>query len=184
VTSLRVYAVAVLALLVFTGCATIAAHRAEEAKWQALADQITDHYHAPRVPVTVTAGFFGTYHCDTGGMDLGVDGNGRFLLAHELGHHVNHQCGISFAYELSANRFAVEAFQVWGMAEADAVRSVVRQLVYTAKVRGSNQRPPHDACAEAADVLRAYPASPDPRDPGDTTCQNEITSVRPTPRAG
>ena len=92
--------------------------------------------------------------------------------------------GISFAYELSANRFAVEAFQVWGMAGGDAVRSVVRQLVYTAKVRGRNQRPPHDFCAEAADVLRAYPASPDPRDPGDTTCQTEIASVRPTPKAG
>jgi hypothetical protein len=175
--------VAVFAIWCLSGCATIAAHNAETNKWQALVDQVTERYHARHVYIRVQAGTAGVYHCENSTLELGTNGtNPRGLLAHELGHAVLGHCGANYQQELDANAFAVEALKIWGDSQATAVRDTVLHLLKVA--RSSYRSPVHNFCAEAADVLRRYPTEPDPRDPGDMTCQMEIALVRPAQKAG
>jgi len=138
-----------------TGCATIRAQQAEQARWQAMADQVTAHYHVASIYVRPVAGLNGQYRCSEHVINLGTDAT-PWLLAHELGHYVlGHGCTETLANEMAANAFAVEAMQVWGTSERDAVRTTVGILVY------AQQRhvyiPAHAWCQEAADVLRRYP---------------------------
>jgi len=169
--------------LLATGCATIRAQQAEQSRWQAMADAVTTRHHARQVYIRVQAGTSGEYHCENATLDLGTSGtNPRGLLAHELGHAVLGHCGANYQQELDANAFAVEALKIWGDPQATAVRDVVLRLLKVS--RSSYRSPVHNFCAEAADVLRRYPTEPDPRASGDSTCQADIVSVRPTPKVG
>ncbi len=141
--------------VLLTGCAAIRAQQAEQARWQAMADQVTARYHVPSIYVRPVAGLNGQYRCRENAINLGTDAT-PFLLAHELGHYVlGPGCAETLADEMAANAFAIEAMQVWGTSRPDAVRTVVDALV------GAQRRhvslPAHDFCAEAADVLRRYP---------------------------
>jgi len=179
---MRLLMASVLAVIVLlaSGCATIAAHNAETSRWQALADQVIERYHARHVYIRVQDGTSGMYHCENSTLELGTSGtNPRGLLAHELGHAVLGHCGANYQQELDANAFAVEALKVWGDSQTAAVRDVVLRLLKVS--RSSYRSPVHNFCAEAADVLRRYPTEPDPRASGDSTCQAEIVSVRPAP---
>lgn len=161
---------ALLALLL-TGCATFEAERRATAEWQALADQVTQAQHVGHVYVHLQAGAFARYECGPRMIVLGNVGNIRWVLAHELGHHVRGHCSATLANEMEANRLAVTHLQIWGVSERDAVLLTVGHLLYLKRLRGDNQVHGHNFCAEAADLLAHYPAYPDPRAPGDTTCR-------------
>jgi len=163
-----------MAVLLLSGCAAMQAYRGERARWQALADQVTAHFGVEPVQVTLVNGSRGVYNCATQALDLATDGNTRWLLAHELGHHLSRFCGGTVESEMVANTWAVEVLRVWGDTEAEAVRATVSHLVYLKYLRGDRQFAGHNYCAEAADVLRQYPGHPDPRAPGDATCRAEL----------
>jgi hypothetical protein len=158
--------------LVLTGCASL--RTSEQARWQALADQATAHLDVPPTRVTLVSGSLGQYNCETRALTLGADGNTRWLLAHELGHHLSRSCGGTLDSEMTANAWAVRVLQTWGDTEAVAVRTTVLHLVYLKRLRGDRQALGHDYCAEAVDVLRRYPERGDPRNPGDDTCSAEL----------
>ena len=107
-------------------------------------------------------------------LELGTLGNTRWLLAHELGHHLSGFCGGTLASEMVANRWAVQVLQVWGDSESQAVRVTVLHLLSLKRLRGDRQSVGHHYCAEATDILRHYPSQRDPRDPGDNTCDAEL----------
>ena len=95
-------ALAAVALLV-TGCATIRAQQAEQAGWQAMADQVTAHYHVAPIYVRPVAGLNGQYRCKENVIALGTDAT-PWLLAHELGHYaLGHGCAQTLATEEAAN---------------------------------------------------------------------------------
>jgi len=107
--------------LLATGCATVAASRAEQAKWQGLADQAVTQFHIAPVSVVTTAGIHGRYYCDSRRLELGTEHKlervTRWVLAHELGHALLNVCGDSLANEQNANAAAVRVLQAWGMTE-------------------------------------------------------------------
>ena len=116
---------------------------------------MTAAYHVPSIYIRPIAGYNGQYRCRENTINLGTDAV-PFLLAHELGHYVlGHGCAETLANEMAANAFAIEAMQVWGMSQPDAVRDTVAALVSAQRHHVS--LPGHDWCAEAADVLRRYP---------------------------
>lgn len=158
--------------LVLTGCASM--RTSEQTRWQALADGATTRLGAPPAHVTLVSGSLGRYHCEPRVLQLGADGNARWLLAHELGHHLSRSCGGTLDSEMTANAWAVRVLQAWGDTEAVAVRTTVRHLVYLKRLRGDRQAIGHNYCAEAADILRRYPERGDPRNPGDETCSAEL----------
>jgi hypothetical protein len=161
-------------LLVLPGCATMRAYQAESAKWQALADQATGNLHAGPVTVRVIAGRRGVYHCQSRQIDLGTDmpeASVRFLLAHELGHHLAGDCAEGvMAAELAANETAIQVLQVWGLSDYQAAREVARMLWLLAKEQVRQGRG-HDACAELVAILRAHLAVTAPTD---GTCSAEL----------
>jgi hypothetical protein len=170
--------VSVLAVWFLTGCASMRAYQAEQAKWQGLADQATTQLRAASVTVHVTAGRHGVYTCAARRIDLGTDApaaNVRFLLAHELGHHVHNDCteGIA-AQEHAANATAVQILQVWGLTETRAAKEVAGMLWLLAKERTVQGRG-HDACAELVAILRAYPVLT-LTNPTDGTCAAELAA--------
>ena len=167
------------AMLLLAGCSTMVADPAETAKWQLLANQATAHFRVAPVSVQPVAGHNSAYLCREGQIRLAVRaGYVRFRLAHELGHHVLHHCGTSYAQELDANVIAIQVLQLWGLSETDAVRETVVFLLEAKKFQGNAQRPGHNVCGEAAALLRRYPSVPDPRMRGDRTCAEEFGGVK------
>jgi hypothetical protein len=169
-----VLAVAIL----LTGCATIAAARAEQARWQAMADQATTQLHVAQVYVVPIPGIRGRYTCAERKIELGTDspeGDIRWLLAHELGHHVHGDCreGI-LAAEIGADLAAVRVLQALGLSEYDAARDVATRLWRTAKNGVTLGMRGHDACLEMVAVLRAYPAVTNPTD---GTCAAQLKAA-------
>ncbi len=157
--------VAVLAIaLALGGCATLGGP--QQAEYQRLADQVTAHYHAGKVWVLTHRGLGSLYHCGNSTIDLSLIGdNPRWSLAHELGHHMHNDCGGSLAKELAANAFAVEAMQVWGYTEAQAVEATLTHLTYTAHWWATHPNTPkpgaykdHDFCYEAREIVKRHPA--------------------------
>jgi hypothetical protein len=171
----------VLTCLVLAGCASMSAYQAAADKWQALADQATAQLKIPPVTVVRVDGSASTYYCREQRITLGITptGNLRWVLAHELGHHLLAHCGQSQQHEREANAVAVRVLQIWGMTEEQAVTETVRHLVKLKKSRGNTQLAGHNYCAEAVDVLSRYPAVSDPRSAGDTTCAEEFAAVKP-----
>jgi hypothetical protein len=158
--------------LVLAGCASMRA--SEQKRWQALADEAPSRLGASPAEVTLVSGSLGQYNCETQALQLGADGNTRWLLAHELGHHLSRSCGGTLDSEMTANAWAVRVLQAWGDTEAVAVRTTVLHLVYLKRLRGDRQAIGHNYCAEAADMLRRYTERGDPRNPGDETCSAEL----------
>lgn len=159
-----------------TGCATMAKYRAERAKYQAMADQATTQLHVASVYVQPMAGMRGRYICASRTIELGTDQTARglrFLLAHELGHHVDGRCGNALPQEVSANLLAVRVMQTWGFTESQALADVMAILMGAARDGRMRGMPGHDACAELVAVLRAYPNAIDPRGTGDRVCLAE-----------
>ena len=166
-------------VLLLAGCTTMVADPAETAKWQLLANQATAHFRVAPVSVQPVTGHNSAYLCREGQIRLAVKaGYVRFRLAHELGHHVLHHCGTSYAQELDANVVAIQVLQLWGLSEVDAVRGTVVFLLEVKKFQGNVQRPGHNVCGEAAALLRRYPSVPDPRMRGDRTCAEEFGGVK------
>jgi hypothetical protein len=167
------------AVLLLAACSTMVADPAETAKWQLLANQATAHFRVAAVSVQPVAGHNSAYLCREAQIRLAVKaGYVRFRLAHELGHHVLHHCGTSYAQELDANVVAIQVLKLWGLSEADAVRETVAFLLEVKKFQGNAQRPGHNVCGEAAALLRRYPSVPDPRMRGDRTCAEELGGVK------
>ena len=164
--------VAVLTVWCLAGCATITAQRAETAKYQALADQATAQLHLTPVYVTPVAGIRGRYHCDSRRLELGTDHQlervTRWVLAHELGHHLIGVCGDSLANEQDANAAAVQVLQAWGMTEDEAAKEVGIMLWTIAKSGEARGMVGHDMCAELIDLLRRFPTVP--HSAGGSTC--------------
>jgi hypothetical protein len=144
-----------LVAVVLTGCATIRANIETQAKWQRMADEVTTANHVAPIPVRLVDGLNGQYRCRENVIALGTDAT-PWLLAHEIGHYVlAHGCTESLATEEAANSFAVQAMQVWGYSERDAVTRTVRILIDAQRRHVSI--PAHAWCQEADDVLRRYP---------------------------
>jgi hypothetical protein len=79
------------------------------------------------------------YECSARRINLGTDlseANVRWLLAHELGHHLNGDCreGVA-AQEMAANERAIQVLQTWGLSDYAAARTVARMLWMMAKER-------------------------------------------------
>jgi hypothetical protein len=158
-----------LILLALTGCSTMRAYQEEVRSYQALADQATHALGSGEVPINVVAGNVGSSgsaSCGQGTITIGRDSaNPRWLLAHELGHHISGHCGQGIINEMEANAAAIRVLQVWGMTEQDAYRATARHLIGLKRYRGNRPLPGHDYCAELRDVERRYPACT-PEDPG------------------
>jgi hypothetical protein len=155
-----------------SGCATMAAHQAEQAKWQALADQATHALGKSEVSILIVAGTVGnagSTSCAQGTITVGNEGDVKWLLAHEIGHHVTNHCGMGLANEIAANSGAVKILQIWGETEEQAVRHTGNHLL-NLKKRGWTL-PGHDYCAEFSALRKEYPQYA-PRDPdkANATC--------------
>lgn len=153
-----------------TGCAVTApATPPAPGDWQGMADQAVAALgkYRGRATVRTHAGdSLGDYYCKGSRIDLGTGGgNTTWLLAHELGHHLNGNCeGGSLKDEMDANAMAVKVLGVWGVSESAATYMTERHLLGLALFRkGGHPRPGHDYCAEVADLLKRYPATPDVR---------------------
>ncbi len=156
----------VLAMLA-TGCTTMATYQAEQAKWQALADQATAHFGAGTVTVLVSqkAGYGGEYQRFTRTITLVPypEARMRLTLAHELGHHILNHADMRLDQEKAANLFAIRVLvEAWGMDEEAAMRAMGNKLLGSAQ--GAFLVPGHDYCAEFADLRAHYPQYA-PRDP-------------------
>lgn len=156
--------VALLSAVLLTGCATTAPPAPTSATdWQGMANQATYALKGWPVRVQAQKGTLGNYYCKGGNIELGTEGNARWLLAHEIGHHLLGHCDESYQSEIAANAMAVKVMQVWGDTEAGAALATERHLLGLAKFRKGNPRPGHDYCAEVADLLKRFPATPDVR---------------------
>src|SRR5262245_49255374 len=127
-----------------TGCAALWAP--EQQHWQALADQVTTHFGVSAATLRRTCGTRGQYNCATLELELCTFGNTRWLLAHELGHHLSGVCGETLASEMVANRWAVQVLQVWGDSERQAVQATVLHLLALQRLRGDQQAVGHAYC--------------------------------------
>lgn len=163
------------ALLCLTGCASMAAYQAEQAKWQGLADQATAALGSSQVTVLLKGNTrTGQYIRLSRTVELGMasDEAGKtWLLAHELGHHVRGHINTYLEQEMEANAVAVRILQVWGRSEEDAVRLVGNRLLSIRMSGSTLTGKGHDWCAEFADLRVHYPKYP-PRDPAkvNATC--------------
>src|SRR5260370_23997863 len=107
--------------------------------WQQRADQVTTHFGVlPVHVVVVDATRDGAYTRSTATIELGRDNSDlgmRWLLAHELGHHLDRSEGVSqLEREMTANRTAVQILQVWGASTDDAV-TLVEAMLFTCPLR-------------------------------------------------
>lgn len=153
--------VVVLSALLLIGCASL---NAPPNEWQALANRATDALGVSRVWVTTQDDNRGYYHCQGSRIDLGITkGNPRWLLAHEIGHHLSGRCDESLVSEEAANAGAIRVLQTWGMSEVGAALETERHLLGLQAYRGKNPLEAHSYCEEVADVLRRFPATPDER---------------------
>jgi hypothetical protein len=149
---------------VFGGCATTAPPPpTSTTDWQGMANQAT--YALKGWPVTVQTkpGTMGDYYCKGGRIELGTEGNTRWLLAHEIGHHLMGHCDERFQAEIEANAMAVKVMQVWGDSEEKAVLTTERHLLRLCVVRKNNPRPGHSYYGEFQDMVKRFPqyAAPD-----------------------
>ncbi|MDO8475014.1 MAG: hypothetical protein Q7W02_02260 [Candidatus Rokubacteria bacterium] len=137
------------AALILAGCASVGGPPAS--RWQALADQAATALHVG--PVYVDERPYstkGAYRCREMRLELGTKrGDPRYLLAHELAHHVRRDCGESLATEMEANALAVTILQVWGATPDQAARTVAAALYWNRRTINSV----HDYCAELRDLL-------------------------------
>lgn len=149
----------VAVVLVASGCANIEHYAVEHdpvrLHWQQRADQVTRHFDVlPIHVVLVDATLEGAYTRSTASIELGRDNSDlgmRWLLAHELGHHLDRSEGVSpLEREMTANRTAVQILQVWG-ATADNAVTLVEAILFTNQLRGAVVSG-HDWCAELADI--------------------------------
>jgi len=167
-------AFAVLAIFLLSGCASIQAYQEESKHWQEMADRATEKLGGGQVSVSVVAGHVGNSgSCAAGTITLGHDGDTKWLLAHELGHHISGHCWEGIDSEMAANETAIKVLQVWGETEEEAYRHVANRLFWLAE----NRRRPlagHNYCAELQDVARLYIDKYPPKDPGRATkvCPN------------
>lgn len=146
---------AVLGVVVLTGCATMADYQNEVAAYQALADQATEHFHKSPVSISLDNSTKGFYYMNS--IKLGVaNGYNRSLplLAHELGHHILGHNDQGSANEMEANAMGVEVLQVWGWSFYQAFDMMGDMLC---RARASNT-PGHLSRAEEIKALLArYP---------------------------
>jgi hypothetical protein len=155
------FTVALLATLALTaGCASIKANLAETAKWQSLADRVTDG----RVTVRLVPGQTGQYVHQTRTLDLGRDLTERdmmWLLAHELGHYAAGHTAATLENEIAANASGVAFLQAWGLSEADAVHLAEQEMLGVVRrgtrLTGASARA-HNYCVEFRAVAAAHPA--------------------------
>ena len=151
-----------------TGCASMAAYQAEQAKWQGLADRATAALGAGPVTVLLKGNTrTGQYLRLSRTVELGTANsraNMEWLLAHELGHHIRGHINQHLEQEMEANAVAVQILQVWGRSEEDSVR-LVGNVLLSVQTKGSTLTGKgHDWCAEFADLRAHYPQYA-PRDP-------------------
>ena len=165
----------IMLTLLHSGCATMAAYQAEQAKWQALADQATTALGAGPVTVVLKGNTrTGQYIRLSRTVELGTasDEAGKtWLLAHELGHHIRGHVNTYLEQEMEANAVAVQILQVWGRSEEEAVRLVGNRLLGIRTSGSTLTGKGHDWCAEFADLRTHYPQYA-PRDPAkvNATC--------------
>ena len=107
----------------------------------------------------------GNYDCNRRLISLGTAGNARWLLAHELGHHILGHCAEGFDQEVEANALAVRILQIWGMTEEAAYRMTANHLLGLQNFRKNNPRPGHDYCRELQALMTRYMGKYPPRDP-------------------
>jgi hypothetical protein len=145
--------------LLASGCASIEHYAVERdpvrVHWQRRADQVTRHFGVLPVHVMVVdATLDGSYTRSTATIELGRDNSDlgmRWLLAHELGHHLDRSEGVSqLEREMTANRTAVQILQVWGATTDDAV-ALVEAVLFTSQLRRAAVSG-HDWCAELTDI--------------------------------
>ena len=145
--------------LLASGCANIEHYAVEHdpvrLHWQQRADQVTKHFGVLAVHVMVVdATLDGVYTRSTATIELGRDNTDlgmRWLLAHELGHHLDRSEGVSqLEREMTANRTAVQILQVWGATTGDAV-TLVEAILFTNQLRRAAVSG-HDWCAELTDI--------------------------------
>jgi hypothetical protein len=164
---MKPFLLSILAIVLTAGCAGMRAYQAETAKWQGMADQATTALHVAPVYVAPMAGIQGRYHCESRRLDLGTDQPDRsirWLLAHEIGHHLDGRCSDAVAHEIAADVAAVRVLQAWGLTEYEAAKEVATMLWSAAKDGRMRGMRGHDACTELVAVLRAYPAVTNPTD--------------------
>jgi hypothetical protein len=174
------FTVALLATLALTaGCASIKANLAETAKYQALADRVTDGH----VTVRLVPGTAGHYVPQSRSIELGADlpdPNKAWVLAHELGHYTHGDDGPTLEKEMAANEAAMGFLQAWGWTEAEAVNKAERVFLYAAghptQLVGAEAHA-HDWCREFHALAAAHPAVAVPASAA-TVCPNA-----PTPTA-
>ena len=165
---LMVFVRATIALML-TGCAVTApATLPASDDYQGLADFAVAKLGRYRGRVMVQAhggDSLGDYYCKGSRITLGTTGNTKWLLAHELGHHLNGDCeGGDLQHEMNANAMAIKVLEVWGASEEDAVRMTGNHLLGLQVARKNNPRPGHSYCAEFAALRSRYPQYP-PKDP-------------------
>ena len=145
--------------LLASGCANFEQYAVDHdpvrVYWQQRADQVTEHFGVLPVRVTVVdATLDGAYTPSTATIELGRDNTDlgmRWLLAHELGHHLDRSEGASqLEREMAANRTAVQILQVWGATTDDAV-TLVEAMLFASQVRRAAVSG-HDWCAELTDI--------------------------------
>ena len=84
------------------------AGRPAKDRWQALADQATKQLRVAPVTVVLVDGSAAEYVCLEQRIKLATQGNTRWALGHELGHHILAHCGQSQQQEREANAIAVQ----------------------------------------------------------------------------
>jgi hypothetical protein len=86
---------------------------ADSPDYQEMAHETTRALNGRRVWVEVNPKVStGQYDCNRPLISLGTGGNAKWLLAHELGHHLLEHCGEAFEQEIQANAMAVRILQV------------------------------------------------------------------------
>ncbi len=155
---------ALLAALALAGCAQPAA--AADPDYQEMAHEATRVLNGRRVWVEVNPKVTtGQYDCNRRLITLGTAGNAKWLLAHELGHHILGHCDEAFQQEVEANLLAVRILQIWGMSEEAAYRMTANHLLGLQNFRKLNPRPGHNYCAELEALMGQYLDRYPPKDP-------------------
>src|SRR5260370_21434149 len=118
--------------------------------WQQRADQVTTHFGVlPVHVVVVDATRDGAYTRSTATIELGRDNSDlgmRWLLAHELGHHLDRSVGVSqLEREMTANRTAVQILPASGASTVGAVTLADAKLFPPRLLRAA--RTGHHWCA-------------------------------------
>lgn len=141
------------------------AYGADGPDYQEMANEAVRALNGSRVWVTTTPDTIGDYYCERRLISLGTKGNVKWLLAHEIGHHLLGHCGEHFQAEVEANAMAIRVLQVWGMTEEAAYRMTANHLLGLQNFRKNNPRPGHDYCGELQVLMTQFAGQYPPRDP-------------------